>query len=129
MKSFILFTCILLSSLTAFSQVEGASQNLAETQKVLLDGEFSFVFQQNEYYIRLAPADGTYEELDSQGAIIGQGLFNHADISTITPETTSPNGIMKTEMKIKVLSNTTSTITIEVTAKNGDIGVFEIQRV
>ena len=129
MKNLVLFIFIALIVPSAFSQAEQAPQNLNLVQGIQLDGKFSFTFQQNEYYVLLSQSNGTYEELDSQGTVIGHGAFNHADISTITPETTDPNGIISTDMRFKVLSKTETSITIEVTAKNGDTGVFELHKV
>lgn len=130
MKNLILFAFIALIAPATFAQIEQASESLASsTDEIQLNGKFSFTYNQNEYFVVLSPSSGVYQELDSQENVIGYGAFNHADICTVTPESTAPNGIMNRVMQFKVISKTQTSITIEVSDETGDSGTVELQKI
>jgi len=129
MKKLILFAFVSLIAPASFAQSELASETLSSVNGIKLDGKFSFTFNQNEYYVQLSLDNQSYEELDSQGTVIGHGAYNHADINTVIPEVSSPAGIMSNTIQFTVVSKTETSVIIEVTDGSGDSGVFELHKI
>jgi hypothetical protein len=96
-----------------------------------LEGDFAFIYKQEQRTFRVSKENGTYVELDVSGNILSQGSFSRAgdgDIYKITPSVTDTHAALGTEMIGKITGFEQGVVTVSLMIDENTVQTVQLTR-